>query len=57
MLGFEFSVHTAYVALTLRRRPNDQLRIHEMSNLAQRAKVPTVRATSSFRICTSTPSR
>lgn len=26
----------AYVALTLRRRPNDQLRIHELANLAAR---------------------
>jgi error-prone DNA polymerase len=32
----------AYVALTLRRRPNDQLRLHELSNLAQRFGVPTV---------------
>ena len=26
----------AYMALTLRRRPNDQMRIHELNNLAQR---------------------
>jgi len=32
----------AYMALTLRRRPNDQLRLHEISNLAIRARVPTV---------------
>jgi error-prone DNA polymerase len=32
----------AYMALTLRRRPNDQLRLHELSNLAAAAKVPTV---------------
>ena len=32
----------AYIALTLRRRPNDQLRLHELSNLATRARVPTV---------------
>ena len=32
----------AYLALTLRRRPNDQLRIHELSLLAARARVPTV---------------
>jgi error-prone DNA polymerase len=31
-----------YLALTLRRRPNDQLRLHELSNLAARARVPTV---------------
>ena len=32
----------AALALTLRRRPNDALRLHELSNLAARAGVPTV---------------
>ncbi|MDB6452517.1 error-prone DNA polymerase [Falsirhodobacter sp. 20TX0035] len=32
----------AYLALTLRRRPNDQLRLHELSTLAARMRVPTV---------------
>jgi error-prone DNA polymerase len=32
----------AYLALTLRRRPNDQLRLHALSTLAARARVPTV---------------
>src|ERR1700712_241395 len=32
----------AYLALTLRRRPNDQMRIHELNNLAQRFRVGTV---------------
>jgi error-prone DNA polymerase len=32
----------AYMALTLRRRPNDQLRLHDLSNLAARMRVPTV---------------
>jgi error-prone DNA polymerase len=32
----------AYLALTLRRRPNDQLRLHELSNLATQAGVRTV---------------
>jgi error-prone DNA polymerase len=32
----------AYLALTLRRRPNDQLRIHELSNMAANMRVPTV---------------
>lgn len=32
----------AYLALTLRRRPNDQLRIHELSNMAAQMRVPTV---------------
>jgi len=32
----------AYVALTLRRRPNDQLRIHELANLATQMAVATV---------------
>jgi error-prone DNA polymerase len=32
----------ASLALTLRRRPNDALRLHELSNLAARAGVPTI---------------
>jgi error-prone DNA polymerase len=32
----------AYMGLTLRRRPNDSLRLHELSNMAARAGVPTV---------------
>ena len=32
----------AYLALTLRRRPGDQLRLHHLSNLAARCSVPTV---------------
>jgi error-prone DNA polymerase len=32
----------AYLALTLRRRPNDALRLHELSNLAAQAGVATV---------------
>ncbi len=32
----------AYMALTLRRRPNDQLRLHQLSNLAAQMGVPTV---------------
>ncbi|GGF67884.1 error-prone DNA polymerase 2 [Azorhizobium oxalatiphilum] len=32
----------AYVALTLRRRPNDQLRLHDLSQLAHRMRVPAV---------------
>ncbi|MGF9565099.1 error-prone DNA polymerase [Neorhizobium sp. BT27B] len=32
----------AYVSLCLRRRPNDQMRIHELSNMATRFKVKTV---------------
>ena len=32
----------AYMALTLRRRPNDALRLYELSNLAARAHVPTI---------------
>ncbi|MDK4717637.1 error-prone DNA polymerase [Rhizobium sp. CNPSo 4039] len=32
----------AYLSLCLRRRPNDQLRLHELSNLAARFKVRTV---------------
>ncbi|SNS94640.1 error-prone DNA polymerase [Sphingopyxis indica] len=32
----------AYLALTLRRRPNDQLRLHDLANLAIQMRVPTV---------------
>src|SRR5208283_1300491 len=32
----------AYMALTLRRHPNDALRLHELSNLAAHAGVPTI---------------
>jgi error-prone DNA polymerase len=32
----------AYMALTLRRRPNDALRLYELSNMAAKAHVPTV---------------
>jgi error-prone DNA polymerase len=32
----------AYLALSLRRRPNDQLRLYELSNLATSMHVPTV---------------
>ncbi|MGE0767948.1 MAG: error-prone DNA polymerase [Hyphomicrobiaceae bacterium] len=32
----------AYMALTLRRRPNDQLRLHDLANLAAQMRVPTV---------------
>jgi len=32
----------AYLALTLRRRPNDQLRLHELAALAARMRVSTV---------------
>ncbi|SNR68242.1 PHP domain-containing protein [Paracoccus sediminis] len=32
----------AYLALTLRRRPNDQMRLYELSNIAARLRVPTV---------------
>jgi error-prone DNA polymerase len=32
----------AYLALTLRRRPNDALRLHELSHMAARSGVPTV---------------
>ena len=32
----------AYLALTLRRRPNDQLRLWDVSNMAAAARVPTV---------------
>ena len=31
-----------YIALTLRRRPNDALRLHELSEMAAQARVPTV---------------
>jgi error-prone DNA polymerase len=31
-----------YMALTPRRRPNDAMRLHELSNLAVQARVPTV---------------
>ncbi len=32
----------AYLALTLRRRPNDALRLHELAHLAASVRVPTV---------------
>jgi error-prone DNA polymerase len=32
----------SYMALTLRRRPSDAMRLHELSNLAAQARVPTV---------------
>ena len=32
----------AYIALTLRRRPNDQVRLWELSNMAMAARVPAV---------------
>lgn len=32
----------AYVALSLRRRPNDQMRLHDLSNMATKFKVKTV---------------
>ncbi|MBX5204172.1 error-prone DNA polymerase [Rhizobium sp. NZLR1] len=32
----------AYLALSLRRRPNDQMRLYELSNMANRFKVKTV---------------
>ncbi|MGO9238325.1 MAG: error-prone DNA polymerase [Methylocella sp.] len=32
----------SYLALTLHRRPNDALRLHELSNMAARVRVPTV---------------
>ncbi|MGV1915850.1 error-prone DNA polymerase [Rhizobium sp. 22-785-1] len=35
-------VDRAYVAMSLRRRPNDALRLHELSQMAQRAGVATV---------------
>ncbi|MGH6935845.1 MAG: PHP domain-containing protein, partial [Methylocella sp.] len=39
---FEAFRDRAYMALTLRRRPKDALRLHELSDLAARACVPTV---------------
>jgi DNA polymerase III alpha subunit len=33
---------SAYLALTLRRRPNDQMRLYELSQMAQALGVPTV---------------
>uniref|UniRef100_UPI003B5CA228 error-prone DNA polymerase n=1 Tax=Komagataeibacter piraceti TaxID=3229897 RepID=UPI003B5CA228 len=35
-------VDRAYMALTLRRRPNDQMRLYELANLAHQARVPAV---------------
>ncbi|AHI24897.1 putative DNA polymerase III alpha subunit [Komagataeibacter xylinus E25] len=35
-------VDRAYMALTLLRRPNDQMRLYELSSLAHQARVPTV---------------
>ncbi len=32
----------AYLSLSLRRRPNDQLRLHDLSNIAARCRVKTV---------------
>ena len=32
----------AYLALSLKRRPNDQLRLHELANLATQLRVPTI---------------
>jgi error-prone DNA polymerase len=32
----------AYLALTLRRRPNDQMRLHELSSMAAQLGVPTI---------------
>ncbi|MCX8999696.1 error-prone DNA polymerase [Rhizobiaceae bacterium BDR2-2] len=32
----------AYMALTLRRRPNDQLRLHELAGMAAAAQVPAI---------------
>ncbi|MBV1834117.1 error-prone DNA polymerase [Novacetimonas pomaceti] len=32
----------AYMALTLRRRPNDQMRLYELANLTHQARVPAV---------------
>lgn len=32
----------AYLSLTLRRRPNDQLRVHDLATLAAQMRVPTV---------------
>ena len=38
----EAFAHRAYVTLSLRRRPNDQLRLFELSNLATSMRVPTI---------------
>ena len=38
----EIFSNRAYVSLSLRRRPNDQLRLHELSNLAAKFRVRTV---------------
>ena len=38
----EAFVDRAHLALTLRRRPNDQLRLYELANLAAAMRVPTV---------------
>ncbi|MEZ2127679.1 MULTISPECIES: error-prone DNA polymerase [unclassified Sinorhizobium] len=38
----EIFADRAYMSLCLRRRPNDQLRLHQLSNLASRYKVQTV---------------
>ncbi len=38
----EAFANRAYVALSLRRRPNDQLRLWQLSNMAAAARVPTV---------------
>ncbi len=32
----------AYLALTLRRQPNDQMRLHKLADLAAKAGVPTI---------------
>src|SRR5690606_11578260 len=40
-LRYMFRDH-AYVALTLRRRPNDQLRLYELEQMASSLQVPTV---------------
>ena len=44
----------AYLALTLRRRPNDQLRLHELSNLAARCGC---RPSSPTTCCSTSPAR
>lgn len=38
----DLSADRAYLALSLRRRPNDQLRLHQLTNLAEQMRVPTV---------------
>lgn len=38
----ELFADRAYLALTLRRRPNDQMRLHELNTLASRMRVATV---------------